>query len=219
MLLGERVDEFAAWLDDKYHEAKYRHMISECNKDIEFITKRFIDSQISEVSSEDSGWFEEAVRNSLDSIELEQSLAGEYNRRANYYYLSGRYKKALSDFCKAIEIAPEYSLLYNKRGNAYFKLGSYVEALYDYDKALAIDSDCYISLVNRGYTYLVLGLDHEGYNDLITAVTYCPGLPLAYDNEKLLKHLLDDSETAVSSVIMGWQPETYYENAVSYYSS
>jgi tetratricopeptide (TPR) repeat protein len=72
-------------------------------------------------------------------LEVTQSNAEVYNKRATLYYLMGRYEESLADIVKVLELEPRHFGALSGRGMVYQRLGKPLEALAAYREALLVN--------------------------------------------------------------------------------
>ncbi|OGE83030.1 MAG: hypothetical protein A2Y39_07010 [Candidatus Delongbacteria bacterium GWF2_40_14] len=103
--------------------------------------------------AQESGKYEEALKNYDKALQLDPKIAQIYNNRGLVYYFMSNYAKAESNFDKAIEINPKLCMAYNNKAVLSYDRRLYDNAVKSFTKVLELDPKLEQAYYNRGFAY------------------------------------------------------------------
>jgi tetratricopeptide (TPR) repeat protein len=118
--------------------------------------------------AQESGKYEEALKNYGKALQLDPKQAQIYNNRGLVYYYKKDFPKAESNFDKAIELDPKLCMAYNNKAIIYYERRLYEQAIKYFNTVIELDPKLEQPFYNRGFAYYKLNKMDLCLNDLKT---------------------------------------------------
>lgn len=140
-----------------------------------------------------AGQLTEALKNFMESVDMNPEFAEAHNGLGLAYHLLGNHDKALAHFEKALELKPDYSEVMNNIARVYIGQNRYRLAIPLLRKALedVFLKERYLAESNLGWSLFHVGEEEEGFKHVRNAIAqnerYCVGyeyLGLMYKSRK-----------------------------------
>jgi tetratricopeptide (TPR) repeat protein len=141
--------------------------------------------------AQESGYYQEALKNYGKALELDPKNSLIYNNRGLIYYFMKDFPKAESNFDKAIELNPKLYMAFNNKAIIYYERRLYEQAIRYFDMVIMLDPAVEQPYYNRAFAYFKLGKTEPCLSDLRT---YLKMAGNKYGDEQRIINFIKENE-------------------------